>query len=539
MKKIALCSLVVGLSMVSNAYSGCNPNNTVSYVGNQKPEDDEFLYMNESEYKKSKSGWENSKHYNSGDGHAFECDSNGLFTGSSGCDNRHVEKMPAGHVFKGEVINEEREYQCYTVAGGAGDDQWMPLTSTSNICSTKWGNLKVGESYKGKTTIDCSGLAKTEDNVGLVKTWDVVCRQGPNLVCKPYECITGYTVDVINGKCVPDAQQCTFSDGSKHNLGESVEYDCSQSPDTPEFRQNSRTGVRCYQTCLKRNAGGALTNYWSVKTCSKDKDYVAFDSSDYQKYTPNIPGYKRCDNANVLPEIVVTPENKSCKNSRSTVNGKACCDIPSNEAKYDAKTDKCNCLNGKEFEIDANGRGQCVVKEQRQQAEEQDCYDEFFGAILCPNGNSYTALHRYKIAKSEMLSGENCETAKARFKANTDLMDKKKKEICAEKQSAIVVTVPVGPSETQIKDARDTLKTFAANAEAGKSGWKTAEGNFNTTRLASDLTAGVVLGTVGGVVSGVVIKKKQVEKGFDALHCTVGGQKIADWGDTFTVGLQR
>ena len=68
---------------------------------------------------------------------------------------------------------------------------------------------------------------------------------------------------------------------------------------------------------------------------------------------------------------------------------------------------------------------------------------------------------------------------------------------------------------------------------------KDADGNFNTARLASDLTAGVVLGTVGGVVSGVVIKKKQVEKGFEALHCTVGGQKIADWGDTFEVGLQK
>ena len=42
-----------------------------------------------------------------------------------------------------------------------------------------------------------------------------------------------------------------------------------------------------------------------------------------------------------------------------------------------------------------------------------------------------------------------------------------------------------------------------------------------------------------GVVSGVVIKKKQVEKGFDALHCAVGGQTIADWGDEFIVGMSK
>ena len=29
-----------------------------------------------------------------------------------------------------------------------------------------------------------------------------------------------------------------------------------------------------------------------------------------------------------------------------------------------------------------------------------------------------------------------------------------------------------------------------------------------------------------------------IEKGFDALHCTVGGQTVTDWGDTFTVGLR-
>ena len=87
--------------------------------------------------------------------------------------------------------------------------------------------------------------------------------------------------------------------------------------------------------------------------------------------------------------------------------------------------------------------------------------------------------------------------------------------------------------------AKDSINAFFNNAKSDASVWKNAEGKFNTARLASDLTAGVVLGTVGGVVSGVVIKKKQVEKGFDALHCTVGGQKVADWGDEFNIGLRK
>jgi len=72
-----------------------------------------------------------------------------------------------------------------------------------------------------------------------------------------------------------------------------------------------------------------------------------------------------------------------------------------------------------------------------------------------------------------------------------------------------------------------------------KTVWRTEDGKFNTLRLASDATAGVVLGTVGGLVSAKVIKKKQLEKGYDVLNCTIGGQKMADWGDVFNVDLRR
>jgi hypothetical protein len=94
--------------------------------------------------------------------------------------------------------------------------------------------------------------------------------------------------------------------------------------------------------------------------------------------------------------------------------------------------------------------------------------------------------------------------------------------------------------DVTLAQAKSKVDSYIASVKSSKRDvWKDAEGKFNTARLASDLTAGIVLGTVGGVVSGVVIKKKQVEKGFEALHCTVGGQKVAGWGDEFMVGLQR
>ena len=87
--------------------------------------------------------------------------------------------------------------------------------------------------------------------------------------------------------------------------------------------------------------------------------------------------------------------------------------------------------------------------------------------------------------------------------------------------------------------ARNVIQSFKTSAESSASVWKNEEGKFNTSRLVSDATAGVVLGTVGGVVSSKIIKKKQLEKGYDVLHCTVGGQTVADWGDEFNVGLNK
>ena len=68
--------------------------------------------------------------------------------------------------------------------------------------------------------------------------------------------------------------------------------------------------------------------------------------------------------------------------------------------------------------------------------------------------------------------------------------------------------------------------------------WRDEKGNFNTARLVSDSIAGVVLGTVGGIVTSKLVKKNQLKKGFEDLSCTVAGQNVAGYGDDFTVGLR-
>ena len=88
----------------------------------------------------------------------------------------------------------------------------------------------------------------------------------------------------------------------------------------------------------------------------------------------------------------------------------------------------------------------------------------------------------------------------------------------------------------KVASAMSILNAFSSGADV--SVWKNADGKFNGVRLASDATAGVVLGTAGGLISTSLIKKSQLEKGMEGVSCTVGGQVVADYGDEFSVGMQ-
>ena len=239
---------------------------------------------------------------------------------------------------------------------------------------------------------------------------------------------------------------------------------------------------------------------------------------------------------------------------------------PDPDMVYNDQTDKCECKD--KNKIPENGK--CVAGE--------ECYWENDLQIYCDCGVTLTEHQHFPVTKKFLKDMDilSCDDLKQKFRAahasdqdmkialNTpsstfagDRMTyalEMRKKICelacpsvrtssgAEQRTMVVAYNPsatsteAGPSKADIDSAKSVLD--AAFSGEG-SVWKDKEGKFNKARLASDLTAGVVLGTVGGVVSGVVIKKKQIEKGFEALHCTVGGQKVADWGDEFMVGFRR
>ncbi len=103
-----------------------------------------------------------------------------------------------------------------------------------------------------------------------------------------------------------------------------------------------------------------------------------------------------------------------------------------------------------------------------------------------------------------------------------------------------ITNVNVGISTLQFENSIDLQysKLDSLRRQLGLSVWRDENGNFNTARLISDSVAGVVLGTVGGIVTSKLVKKNQLKKGFEDLYCAIGGQAVAEYGDDFTVGMR-
>lgn len=107
-------------------------------------------------------------------------------------------------------------------------------------------------------------------------------------------------------------------------------------------------------------------------------------------------------------------------------------------------------------------------------------------------------------------------------------------EACKYRVVFVHVTFKRQSLKTLINSVINTRNIMADNSSV----WKTASGNFNGSRLASDSIAGVVLGTAGGLITSNVVKKNQVSSGLKNVICTVGGQSVAEFDDEFTLGIQ-
>ncbi len=179
--------------------------------------------------------------------------------------------------------------------------------------------------------------------------------------------------------------------------------------------------------------------------------------------------------------------------------------------------------------------GKCVCKNKDQtfSMERRECLDDEDYA-LCKRLETHGEAKWYTETKECLCVKEGYILDGGKCVESQELIAAREEE--RKRQEAAEIAEKLKKSRRKISDSynalRGMLKSFKVSV------WKDEEGKFNTARLASDSIAAVVLGTTGALVTSHVVKKNQVENGFEDIKCTIGGQTVADWGDEFRVGIQ-
>ncbi len=548
MKKIMFLSLVVLCGLYATpSFAGACAAKHLTYVGTQKPQHDEFLYENKTEYDASVNGWTASD--DSGNGNGYECD-------DDACPEGFVLTMGAGHVFKGKVVNKQVSYQCHLFRNSMEikSDRWVPVDLDNCIYKDTDGQkvLSEGEFVYGRTFTQLSGNCSISDGTlpnwavnsvaeAEVKTWKVECRKGKptKKYCMVETCVDGYTLNA-DGRCVK---------GDTPVTPVTPTADC----DKPGYE----IATRDYDLLMPDCGGGVCTPIVKGGCYPKDMLDCAKATEAKQKVVWNgemclcLPSGKQLD-----------PKTQRCDGGQNTglctqlkqkgasAERLACC-YAGGVTKWigkDSDTDPklCICVNPTtkvqdptlEWFYDATTKkGICRAKDNKEPVvtpePEKDCWYTFYGEFKCGNGMRVKKNYQMKLSKDD-LKGLTCESFQEKYRNDARGIEDLFKKLCLDPNY-----VEQQPLDAATKKAINNINSFFGISESNRNVWRDEDGQFNTTRLASDATAGVVLGTVGGIVSAKVIKKKQLEKGFDVLHCTVGGQKMADYGDTFQVSYQR
>ena len=235
-----------------------------------------------------------------------------------------------------------------------------------------------------------------------------------------------------------------------------------------------------------------------------------------------VSGYRWNSNSSACVMTDTTREKKECDDAEKA----------GEKVKWDGK--ECKCNDNRMVFIN----NECVLDENIERCEKiKDAYWDWnvSGVDKCRCINPEYVLGDNEcvlspdIAKCRAISGAYWDGKDCKCE-NPDMELNGAKTACVETAASI--------AKKRAGVAYDALRKIHDEFEGKRSVWKDKSGNFNTARLASDSIAGVVLGTAGGLITSNVVKKNQIESGFEDIKCTIGGQNVADWGDQFRVGIQ-
>lgn len=379
-----------------------------------------------------------------------------------------------------------------------------------------------------------SKLAERARDYVLASTSGTAC-----VICK-----SGY--EQKGNDCVEKVKGCTY-------LGQTV---------NPGFRADSADVDTC------KEVYGDWSDADKIKSCTA----MCEDSGTMRYYISTcVDGYKRGDKtlkAACVEEGGNNDDNRGKDGGNNDDNrgggdavvGKChpsvcyeevcieCCKRPSSETIWDRTARVCQCVNGGKFQKENNTWSCKVDAGQVTTPDAGYICDATLTAkfagwkVQCATRTdimqSIAELEAYcagKPTKEIFLRLYDEVSVMARM-CQQQQQDQRQQQEEQRRQEERAKAEALRRSRRNISDAHGILvgmrETFKASV------WKDEEGKFNTSRLVSDSIAGVVLGTVGGVVTSNVVKKNQVENGFEDIKCTVGGQTVADWGDEFRVGIQ-
>ena len=311
--------------------------------------------------------------------------------------------------------------------------------------------------------------------------------------------------------------------------------------------------------CIKAESVGCVTSggTWNGSACQCDGNKGLKENSNKTACVCKNSGYKYVASSQKCEE---SEESKKLRDQKKNQSMQQQCE--SSGGVWIQKTRQCSCsaqknlkLNGNTCECKDNNykkssdRKSCVLTDDA--ARKRECE-----SAAATNSDVYwdesAKECKCRDIKKEFVSGK-CEIKEAITKCNSvtgaKWSDYNEECVCVDDNMKIDSTGTKCVEKEYVKQEREQQaiadKIISAGGELdsivagfGKSKWKNAQGEFNTARLASDSIAAVVLGTAGGLITSSVMKKHQVEDGFEDLKCVIGGQPVAGWGDEFRVGIQ-
>lgn len=369
--------------------------------------------------------------------------------------------------------------------------------------------------------------------------------------------------------------QCAFDVGDKwysQPLSACTEMPTNYNEITNKIVNLDRRDVRiiysngkyCYLTgdalaCFEAKKRGEPAN-WNGTSCncgdvqtwnSKQKKCVQKTSNVSNKCTQGsekITSQADCKNKGTFECVEKDGANCKCGKCNSNNNGyrgkchpsvctseicQACCIKPASETIWNPTDKACQCVNGGNFTKE-NNQWFCKVNA-GQDGVTTKCNETLMSKVA--EWKTKCANHTTVLSEIEQLE-LYCKAKPTEdvFVRLYDALKNTVEEFCI--KTSTNTTVDIKTQINEVNNAYSQLTAIHNKFRDNVSVWKDAEGNFNTARLASDTVAGVVLGTTGALVTSHVVKKNQVENGFEDIKCTIGGQNVAGWGDQFRVGIQ-